>query len=349
LTTAAIARAVAVVAAALTIFYAAYLVRDILLILYVSVLLSVGLGPLVRRIEHAVPAGVPRPPRWLAVLGIYLIVVGFFTVLGLMIVPPLIVQVQELWQRVPEFIANGQGWLMYYGILDHELTLEEAVRNAPGPGDAFGTVAMALTSTLTGLAAFITVLILTFYLLLESDDLFDGFTRLFPRADRPRVDAVARQISTKISAWLSGQMILAGTIGVMTALGLYLLGIPYFYVLALLGAIGEMIPVVGPVLSAIPAVGVAMTISPRSAVFVALLMLAIQQFENHILVPKVMERQVGVSAVTVIVALLMGAMLLGIVGALLAVPTAAIVQVIIQELLNERDRRADDALGPRFD
>jgi predicted PurR-regulated permease PerM len=313
------------------------------------VLLSIGLGPLVRRIELAMPAGVPRPPRWLAVLGIYLVVVGFFTLLGLMIVPPLIQQVQDLWQRVPEFISNGQAWLMYYGILDHELTLEEAVRSAPGPGDAFGTVAMALTSTLTGLVAFLTVLILTFYLLLESDALFDGFTRLFPRADRPRVDEVSRQISAKVSAWLSGQMILAGTIGVLTALGLYLLGIPYFYVLALLGAIGEMIPVVGPVLSAVPAIAVALTISPRSAIFVALLMLAIQQFENHILVPKVMERQVGVSAVTVIVALLMGATLLGIVGAILAVPTAAMVQVIIQELLDERDRRADAALGPRFD
>ena len=266
-----------------------------------------------------------------------------------MIVPPLVVQVQDLWRRMPEFVASGQALLMSYGILDHELTFEEAMRNAPGPGDAFGTVAIALTSTLAGLLAFLTVLILTFYLLLESDALFDGFTRLFPRADRPRVDAVSRQISTKVSAWLSGQMILAGTIGLLTALGLYALGIPYFYVLALLGAIGEMIPVVGPVLSAVPAIGVALTISPRAAVFVTILMLAIQQFENHILVPKVMERQVGVSAVTVIAALLMGATLLGIVGAILAVPTAAILQVIIEELLDERDRRADSALGPRFE
>jgi predicted PurR-regulated permease PerM len=125
--------------------------------------------------------------------------------------------------------------------------------------------------------------------------------------------------------------------------------VPYFYVLGFIAAIGEMIPVVGPVFSAVPAIGVGITVSPRTAVFVALFMFEQQQFENHILVPKVMERQVGVSAVTVIVALLVGASLLGLLGAGLAVPSAAIVQVVVRELLDERDRRADQQLGPRFD
>ena len=91
------------------------------------------------------------------------------------------------------------------------------------------------------------------------------------------------------------------------------------------------------------------TVSPRTALFTALFVLAQQQVENHLLVPKVMERQVGVSAVTVIVALLVGGSLLGILGAVLAVPTAAIVQVVVQELLDERDRLSDQHLGPHFD
>jgi len=101
---------------------------------------------------------------------------------------------------------------------------------------------------------------------------------------------------------------------------------------------------VGPILSAIPCIAVALTVSPRTAIFTALYLLAQQQLEAHILVPKIMSRQVGVSAVTVIIALLTGASLLGILGALLAVPTAAILQVVIQELLDERDRRADESL-----
>src|SRR5690606_36213872 len=113
------------------------------------------------------------------------------------------------------------------------------------------------------------------------------------------------------------------------------LGVPYFYVLALIAAIGEMIPVVGPLLAAIPAIIVAFSVSPAVALGVTVFFVAQQQFENHILVPRVMERQVGVSAVVVIVSLLIGGSLLGIVWAILAVPTAAILQVLIEEAFPE--------------
>ncbi len=113
------------------------------------------------------------------------------------------------------------------------------------------------------------------------------------------------------------------------------MGVPYFYVLALVAGIGEMIPVVGPLLAAIPAIVVALTVSPELALGVTVFFIVQQQVENHVLVPKVMERQVGVSAVVVIVALLLGGSLLGIVGAILAVPTAAILQVLFEELVPE--------------
>lgn len=349
MSTSAIARAVAIVAVAAIVLWAAYLVRDVLLILYISVVLAIGLGPLVHAIEHTRPAGWARLPRWLAILVIYLAVVGTLTLVGLLVVPPLVAQAQDLWQRLPQLIDAGQQFLVRYGILEHPLTLEEAVRSAPGPGDTVGTVATAVTRVFGGFLAFITILILTFYLLLESESLFAGFIRFFPRAERPRVEAVAREISTKVSAWLNGQLILGGSIGLSAAIGLYLIGVPYFYVLAFIAALGEMIPVVGPIFSAIPALAVAISVSPRTAILTAAFLLAQQQVENHLLVPKVMERQVGVSAVTVIVALLVGGSLLGILGALLAVPSAAIIQVVVQELLAERDRRADLQLGPHFD
>ena len=131
---------------------------------------------------------------------------------------------------------------------------------------------------------------------------------------------------------------LGGAIGLSGALGLFLLGVPYFWVLGLIAAFGELIPVIGPILSAIPAILVAATVSTQTAVFTLLFLLLQQQVESHVLVPKVMGRQVGVSAVGVIVALLIGGALLGIIGAVLAVPTAAIIQVVVEELLEERDR-----------
>jgi len=142
----------------------------------------------------------------------------------------------------------------------------------------------------------------------------------------------------KVSAWLNGQLLLGAIIGSTAAIGLWLLGVPYFYVLALLAGIGEMIPIVGPIIAAIPAVAVASSVSGTTALWTALFFLVQQQLENHVLVPKIMERQVGISPAVVIVALLIGGSLLGVMGAILAVPTAAILQVIYQEL--ER-RRAD--------
>jgi predicted PurR-regulated permease PerM len=153
------------------------------------------------------------------------------------------------------------------------------------------------------------------------------------------VGLVSRDITSRVSAWLGGQLLLGGIIGVTATIGLWLIGVPFFFVLGLVCAIGELIPMVGPILSAVPAVAVALTVSPGTALITALFFLAQQQFENHVLVPKVMEHQVGVSSVTVIIALLIGGTLLGIPGALLAVPTAAALQVVFDELTQEEDDR----------
>jgi predicted PurR-regulated permease PerM len=338
-----LSRVVVTVVLTLAVLSVAWLARQVIVLIYVSVLLATGLGPIVRAIEQTAARGTrQRMPRWLAILLIYLVVVATVFIVGLLVFPPLVAQARELWSVIPDYFNRVQQFLIDKGLLQQRLTLEEAVRRAPAtPQEAVGTLATAVSSTVQGLFGVVTILILTFYLLLDSDALFAGFARFFPRAERPRVEETANKIATKISAWLSGQIILAGSIGISATIGLYLLNVPYFYVLALVAAIGEVIPVVGPILSAIPAVSVALSVSPRTGFFVLVFWIAQQQVENHVLVPKVMERQVGVSAVTVIVALLIGASLLGILGAILAVPSAAIIQVIVQEMLDERDRREE--------
>jgi predicted PurR-regulated permease PerM len=342
-TASAVSKAFAIIAAGVAVVWALYLARDALLIIYISVLLAIGFGPLVHAIEHQqiVPIG-QRLPRWLAILVVYLAIVGVMTIVALLVIPPAVAQMQDIWTRLPGWLDRAQEFLMSRGLLNHRITLEEAVRSTPAsPGNAVGTVAMAFRTIVASVFAFITTLILTFYLLIESGSLFAGFARLFPPADRPRVVQASREVSTKVSAWLSGQLILAGAIGVSSAVGLYLLGVPYFYVLALVTAVGETIPVIGPLLSAVPAALAGLAVSPATALFVLLFFLVQQQIESHLLVPKVMARQVGVTAVTVLVALLIGGSVLGVLGALLAVPTAAILQVVLQELLDERDRLAE--------
>jgi predicted PurR-regulated permease PerM len=329
-------------ALAAIIVWCAFLVRDVLLIVYVSGLLAIGFSPIVRLIERqkVLPIGTRRFPRWLAILALYVVILGTLTGIGFMVVPPLVHQGRQLWTALPEMFNRAQEFLIQKGLLKEHMTWSQAVARAPvaDSGDAVGTVLGAIVGIVGGLFGLLTILILTFYILIESDSLLDAMLHLFPKGNRARVAAASRDITVKVSAWLGGQLLLGGIIGTSSAIGLWLLGIPFFYVLALISGIGELIPVVGPVLSAIPAIAVASTVSINKVLFVIVFFIVQQQFENHVLVPKVMQRQVGVSPVTVIVALLIGGKLLGIVGAILAVPSAAILQVLFSEVGAVRDK-----------
>jgi predicted PurR-regulated permease PerM len=324
------------------VLWCAYLVRDALLLIYVSALLALGFSPLVRVIERqkVLPVGSARIPRWFAILVPYVVILGTITLLLLLIWPPLVAQAQALWAQVPDMFDRAQRFLVGKGLLNEHLTLREAMERAQGPGGAAAQkVAGAVVGLAGGIFGIVTILILSLYILIDADNLRRSMLRMFPAHQRARVAAATREVMVKVSAWLGGQMLLGAVIGTTSAIGLWALGIPFFYVLALVTGIGEMIPVVGPILSAIPALAVAATISLQKTVFVLIFLVVQQQLESHILVPRIMSRQVGVSPVTVLVALLIGGSLLGIVGAILAVPTAAILQVVANELL------ADDATG----
>jgi predicted PurR-regulated permease PerM len=314
-----------------------YEIRGTLLLVYVSALFAMGISPLVKLIERqkTIPIG-RRLPRWLAILMIYAMVIAVLVVIGAIVVPPLVEQAEELWLTLPDKIDQVQRTLIQYGILQQPITIGDAVQRAPAAGGAtaVGTILGAIRNVVGGVFGVITLLLLTFYMLVESKEIFSAFVQLFPRHQRTRVAQISATVSSKVSAWLGGQLLLAFIIGLTAGLGLGLLGVPYFYVLALIYAVGEMIPMVGPILAAIPAILVALTVSPALAIGVTIFSILQQQLENTILVPKIMGRQVGLSAVSVIIALGIGGSLLGVVGAILAVPTAAIVQVLVQELVS---------------
>ena len=259
---------------AVVILWAAYLVRDVLLLIYISGLLAIGFSPTVRLIERQkiLPVGTQalsaldgdsRPlsddhrhassgsafsscRRWSA-------------------------QARQLVDRDAEDARSRVAVpRSRKGILDHPITGRKpcSKRPAAGSSDAVGTVVGAVAGVVGGVFGFLTILILTFYLLVEADQLRSSMLRLFPRRRRTKVAAASADITFKVSAWLGGQLLLGGIIGVTSAIGLWLMGVPFFYVLALISGIGEMIPVVGPVLAAIPAVAVAATVSYEKAMFV---------------------------------------------------------------------------------
>lgn len=335
----AVVAAIAGVAAAWFLFA----IRDTIVTVYVSALFAMGISPVVKVIERqrAIPI-VKRLPRWLAILIIYATIIAVIVSIGMIVIPPLIDQAEELWRSLPERFAKAQAALVRVGILRQPVTLGEAVQQAPASGGAtaVSTIFSTVKNVVGGVFGIITLLLLTFYMLVESRDIFAFFVKLFPPQERGRVAAVSATVTEKVSAWLGGQLLLGGVIGLSSGIGLWLMGIPYFYVLAVISAVGELIPMLGPILAAIPAILVAATVSPGLALGVAVFFIIQQQVENTVLVPKLMGRQVGLSAVTVIVALGIGSQLLGVLGAILSVPTAAIVQVLLEELLPRDEEKA---------
>ena len=330
---------VAVVAILLAALWAA---REAVMLIYVSALIAMGFAPLVQVIEKPrIGTGRTAIPRWLAILVIYLAVIVVLVLVGLMVIPPLIAQAAALWSRMPDEFERFQDFLIRYNLLRRRITLAEAVQNAPsGSGtNAVGTVLVALSSFVGGVFGLITILILTFYLLIEAQAMFEYLIRFVPPTRRGDVANAAREAVVKVSAWLRAQFVLAGVMGTFAAVGLGFMGVPYFYVVALIAAIGETIPIVGPVIGGVTAVAVAITVSVKLALMVGVYFLVLHQLEANILVPKIMERRVGVSPVAVMIALLIGGSLWGLVGAILAIPTAAILSIIIDQIAVDEDVR----------
>jgi predicted PurR-regulated permease PerM len=309
-----------------------YLVRDVLLLVYISTLLAIGFSPAVHWFER-------RRVGWLrtkfsrgaAILIFYVLCLAIVLLLLGVIVPPFVMQARQLWQALPGYIDRAQQALLARRWLQEGWTVSSVLAKIPSPEFAVTGLVGAFESALGTLAALATIVVLPYYLLVEADDLQDGFLRLLPADRRERFERVTDDVTLKVGAWLGSQMLLCLIIGALASLGMWLIGVPYFYVLGLIAGLGELVPVVGPIMAAALAMIAGWAVSTETMVVVAGYFAVQQIFENYVLIPRIMQKRVGVSAVTVIVALLVGTELLGVVGALLAVPTAAIVQVVLHE------------------
>jgi predicted PurR-regulated permease PerM len=314
-----------------------YVLRNVLIVLYISMLLAIGFSPAVNWLERRLAGRKQRVPRWAAILVLYVTGLSAIALLLAIVLPQVVRQMAELWQKLPEYVEQLQVALVRSGLIERRWTWSELLQKLPNPGAALGGVVNAVQGAIGLIAGTVAILILPFYLLVEAEDLQKTLLRLFAKERRPTIARITRDVTFKVGAWLTGQLLLAGIIGSTAAIGLWILGVPYFWVLGVVAGIGEMVPVIGPVIAAIPAIFMGWTVSGKTALFVAIYFLVQQMIENNVLVPRVMSRQVGVSAATVLVAILIGSTLLGVTGALLAVPSAAIAQILFQEFTNTED------------
>lgn len=298
-------------------------VKDILIAVFIAYVLMASLYPAAKYLMAR------KVPKIIAITVPYLLVLAFVVLLILPLLPFFVSQIQALFENLPLYVKQSSEVL---GI-DINLTRINSYLNGSFTG--LTQNAFAVTGKIFGgVFSIITILIVSFYLLVYHDKLDRFAIAFFPRNLEPAVARVIAQIEEKLGAWLRGQVFLSFAVGGITWLTLTVLGIPFALPLALLAGILEIVPTMGPIIAAIPAVIVAFSISPTLAGITVLAYIGIQLAENNLLVPKIMQKAVGLNPIIVITTILIGAKTMGVLGALLAVPFLSVVIIIYKAMRN---------------
>jgi|GEM_PF-172403 len=307
---------------------------DVLIMAFLALVITVTLRPMVSTLQRR---GIPKG---LALLLLYLGILGVFAGLFLLVIPALIYQGGELVRSLPN---------LYASLVDSlENNPNELIRTLPQrlpTGDQLATQLQAeggvILSGALGIGAgvigflmgLLSVIVLSIYLTLDQSRIERFWLSLAPVARRPELLGMWREIEIRLGTYVRGLLLLMSSIGVLASLGYLVIGLPYPLALGVLAGLLELVPMIGPTLGAIPAIIVAMTISPQATLLVVLYSIVIQVAENNIMIPRLMGRSVGVSPVIVILAIFSFSTLLGVSGAFLAIPLAAILQVLMDHLV----------------
>jgi predicted PurR-regulated permease PerM len=199
-----------------------------------------------------------------------------------------------------------------------------------------------LTTLFGGLAGLVVVLVLSFYLIVEESAVKTLFRNLIPNSYQELVSDLIWKVINSLGDWLRGQLILGVIIGAFYFIAFAIIGVPYPILLALFGGLLEFIPYVGPFIAAVPALILAASVSPLVLLLTLVAIVVIQQLENNLVVPKIMQRTVGLNPIISILAVMIGAQTFGVVGALFAIPVATATSVVISELLRRRQLLTSD-------
>jgi predicted PurR-regulated permease PerM len=294
-------------------------IKDILLLLFISFILMSSLNPLVDRLEKH------RLPRALAILIIYLIGILLVVLVGTIIMPPLVTESIYLLSRLPSSV-NAL-------FPSNQINLDTIFQQIIPVG---GGVIKLSIGVFTNFITLVTLLVFTFYFLLERKKMQDYLVTFIGIEAGKKIFTIVSDIENKLGGWVRGELILMTIIGIESFIGLTLLRVDYALPLAIFAGLLEIVPIIGPIISAVPAVLVAFGTSPILALIVVGLYILIQQTENNLIVPSVMKKAVGLSPIVTILALMIGGRLAGTPGAILSVPTVLIIQIIITNLIQTK-------------
>ncbi|MCX6796525.1 MAG: AI-2E family transporter [Candidatus Falkowbacteria bacterium] len=325
ITTATILKFLGIILALILLWY----LKSILMLLFVVLIVVASFAPIVGWAQKY------KIPRVVSTILIFILLFGFIFLLGYLIIPPLVNQAIDLTNKVPQYTSHYG--LSFETVKQFTLktNLIDTIKNNVGNisnnlTSASSTIFSALAAAFGGIATFIIAIALTFYLLLTQNQITEGILTYIPKKRRGLVRKVGGEILLKLGAWARGQFILCLVIGLVIGIALKIFGLPFALMLGVLAGVTELIPNIGPIIAAIPALAIALTISPWKALIVLIIYIATHQLENNLLVPTIMKRAVGINPAIIIIAILIGAQLAGILGIILAVPTAAVLSIVFR-------------------
>ena len=305
-------------------------VQDIIILFFIVLVLVAALSPVV-------DAWSKKINRALATSLVYLLILACLVLIGLVIIPPVVAQIRSLSYDLPylskQIFPVFGAWREIIDFSTQSLTTLASQLQSVSSSIYSTTVGF-----IGGVVGVFTVLVLTFYLLLEEQGAKKLLHKYLPIQNRETYIDIMQKVGLKMGAWMRGQLFLALVVGVIDFAGLVIIGVPYALTLGVWAGLTEIIPYIGPVLGAIPAVIIALTISPIQGLLVLIFFIVVQQVESNFLVPKIMQKAVGLSPVIIILVLLIGGKLAGILGIILAVPVAATIGGFVQELPKLRQR-----------
>jgi predicted PurR-regulated permease PerM len=293
-----------------------------LAIVVLAATLAAALAPIVDRLAR-------RMPRALAVSLVYLTGAGLAALLGWVTLPGLSVEMQELLGRSGEMTAAMRQRLSWY--LPDALPLEQVISTLTD--QLLSLLKQVPTIVASFTFGLLVVVFLSLYLLMVSPDLHQFAVRLFRKEHRRRASLILCRTAHSMGGYFRGTAINALIVGVITWIGLRIAGLEFTLPLAVLAALGEFVPYVGPIAAAVPAIGMALLESLQKALLVLLLYIGLHQLDSHILTPNIMRTQTDIHPATVIVALTVGFEVGGLLGAIVAIPIFAAAQVVMLRVI----------------
>lgn len=317
-----------------------YLIKDVLIILFMAIIIASAVGPFANWLEQR------KIPRLLGVLVLYLALFGLLVFLLSLVMPIISLEIGQLTQALPKFISSLSGALekAQQTTTTHYFDFFSEIQNLLDGFAQFlqisaGSALNLVVNIFGGVLSFAAVIIISFYLSVMKQGTAGFIKSVLPAKYEDYIIGLWKRAEHKVGRWLQSQLLLALSVGLFVFIGLSLLNVRYALLLGIIAMVLEIVPIVGPVVAAIPGVILAFAQSPVLGAWVLVFYVAVQQVEANVLAPFILGKTLGLNPVTVIIALLIGGTLAGIIGILLSVPVAVIIVEILDDLARQKESR----------